>query len=200
MPRDRFLQLFWNTHLCDPTAGAGGPRSAEVQPLLDLLEPRFESAFKPDEFVAVDEAMITFKGRVSFRQYIRGKPHPFGIKAFVLADSKTGYVYRLRLYCGRETDLIHDTSLLHTTRTVLTLVQPLEGRGHHVITDRFYSSPQLALELARRGLLFMAQFRQTERECPWPSEDAHLNDSWNREVCELTGLERSWLYSGGTNG
>ena len=37
----------------------------------------------------VDEAMIAFKVCASFRQYIRGKPHPFGIKAFVLTDSKT---------------------------------------------------------------------------------------------------------------
>ena len=105
LSRDRFLQIFWNLHLCDPTAPQGCPRSTKVQPLLDLLCPLFESAFKPGEYVAVDEAMIAFKGRASFRQYIRGKPHPFGIKAFVLADSKTGYVYRLRLYFGGETDL-----------------------------------------------------------------------------------------------
>ena len=102
--------------------------------LLDILCPRFESAFKPGEYVAVDEAMIAFKGRASFRQYIRGRPHPFGIKAFVLADSNTGYVYQLRLYFGGETDLLVDPSLLQTTGTVLTLTQPLEGLGHHVLT------------------------------------------------------------------
>ena len=141
MPRDRFLQFYWNLHLCDPVPTPSSPRCAKVQPLLDLLCPQFESAFKLGRYIAVDEAMIAFKGRASFRQYIRGKPHPYGIKAFVLADSATGYVQRLRLYFGAETDLLSDPSLLHTTRVVLTLTQPLEGLGYHVITDRLYTSP-----------------------------------------------------------
>ena len=145
MPRDRFLQILWNLHLRSPSASAGSPRSTKVQPLLDLLCPRFESAFKLGEFVAVDEAMIAFRGRASFRQYVRGKPHPYGIKAFVLADSGTGYVYRLRLYFGKEADLVQDPSLLQTTRIVLTLTEPLQDLRHHVITDRFYSSPEVAM-------------------------------------------------------
>ena len=166
MPRDRFLQIFWNLHLCSPTIGAGSPRSTKVQPLLDLLAPQFESAFKLGEFVAVDEAMIAFRGRASFRQYIRGKPHPFGIKAFVLADSKTGYVYRLRLYFGKETDILQDPSLLQTTRTVLTLTEPIEGCHHHMITDRFYSSPELATELEQRGILFTGTAQTNRRGMP----------------------------------
>ena len=76
MPRDRFLQIFWNLHLCDPISPLQR-RSQKVQPLLDLLCPRFSAAFK---LGALDEAIVAF----------RGKPHPFGIKAFVLADSETG--------------------------------------------------------------------------------------------------------------
>ena len=154
MSRDRFLHIFWNLHLCSPSAGAGSPRSTKVQPHLDLLCPRFESAFKMGEFVAVDEAMIAFRGRASFRQYICGKPHPYGIKASVLADSKSGYVYRLRLYFGKETDFLQDSSLLQTTRIVLTLVEPLHGLRHHFIMDRFYSSPELAMQLEQQGLPF----------------------------------------------
>ena len=112
MSRDRFLQLFWNLHLSTPTPSPGTPRSAKVQPLLDLLCPRFELVFKMDKFVAVDEAIVAFTGRIFFRQYMRGKPHPYGIKAFVLADSKTGYVYRLRLYFGKETDIMQNPLLL----------------------------------------------------------------------------------------
>ena len=166
MPRDRFFQIFWNLHLSSPTAGTGSPRSAKVQPILDLLSPHFESAFKMGEFVAVDEAMIAFRGHASFRQYIRGKPHPYGIKAFILADSRTGYAYRLRLYFGKETDIIQDPSLLHTTRTVLTLTEPLQGLHHHIITDRFYSSPELAMELECMGLPFTGTVQVNRRGMP----------------------------------
>ena len=37
-----------------------------------------------------DEAMIPFKGRLSFKQYMNDKPVKHGIKVFVLADGKKG--------------------------------------------------------------------------------------------------------------
>ena len=166
MPRDRFLQLFWNLHLCSPSASAGSPRATKVQSLLDLLCPRFESAFKLGEFVAVDEAMIAFRGRASFRQYVCGKPHPYRIKAFFLADSATGYVHRFRLYFSKETNIIHNPSLLQTTRTVLTLTEPLQGLRHHIITNWFYTSPELAVELESQGLPFTGTVQVNRRGMP----------------------------------
>ena len=83
MSRDRFLQIYWNLHLCDPTSPPAG-RSGKVQPLLDLLCPKFASAFKPGEFVSVDEAMIAFKGWASFRQYVRVSRIPLASKRLSL--------------------------------------------------------------------------------------------------------------------
>ncbi len=59
---------------------------------LDLLCPLYENTFIPDKHLAIDESVISFKGRVGFLQYLKGKPNPWGIKAFVLADSCTGYL------------------------------------------------------------------------------------------------------------
>ena len=56
--------------------------------------------------MAVDELVISFKGRVGFLQYLKGKPHPWGIKAFVLVDSVSDYMYRVRRYFGKDTQLI----------------------------------------------------------------------------------------------
>ena len=44
--------------------------------------------------------MIGFKGRLSFIQYLPKKPTKWGMKAFVLADSRNGYTYNWRLYTG----------------------------------------------------------------------------------------------------
>ena len=152
MSRDRFLLIFWNLHLCYSVSLLAS-QSQKVQPLLDLLGPKFSAAYKLGKFVAADEAIIAFNGRSSFKQYMRAKPHPFRIKAFVLADSATGYLHGLRLYFGKEMDICTDPQL-QTTCTVLTLTQPLEGLHHHVITDWFYSSPELGTELEKRGLAF----------------------------------------------
>ena len=50
----------------------------------------------------MDESMVGFKGRVAFKQYCPLKPTKHGLKAFVLFDSRTGYVLNVIPYTGRE--------------------------------------------------------------------------------------------------
>ena len=111
-----------------------------------LVLPLFQQHFTPSQGISIDEAMIAFRGRMSFRQYIRGKPTPWG---YVLADSATGYMYSVVPYYGKETQLLDRSGINHTTKVVLTLMQPLSNLGHDLYTDRFYTSPELALELEK---------------------------------------------------
>ena len=142
--RDRFLQIFWMLHVGESDSPNKG---SKIQPFLDLLIPLFQQCLIPSQEVSVDESMIAFRGRVSFRQYIRGKPEPWGIKAYVLSESKTGYMYNLVIYYGKETQLISKPGLNHTTKVVLTLIDTLSNLGYDLYTDSFYTSPTLATEL-----------------------------------------------------
>ena len=81
--RNRFLQVFWMLSVGDID---GSTKRSNIQPYLDLTIPTFCQYFIPARAMAVDE-VISYWGRVSFRQYVRGKPHPWGIKAYVLAES-----------------------------------------------------------------------------------------------------------------
>ena len=74
----------------------------KVRKLLDLLCLLFESDFNMHQSCTIDEAMIPFKGRLKFKQYMKDKPTKWGIKFFVLADSQTGYVERIQVYTARE--------------------------------------------------------------------------------------------------
>ena len=146
--RDRFLQIFWMLHVGEtPNTN----KRSKIQPFLNRVIPLFQSHLTPSRELSIDEAMIAFRGRVSFRQYIRGKPQPWGIKAYVLSESRTGYMYNLVIYYGKETQLITRAGLNHTTNVVLTLMDPLTDLGHDLYTDRFYTSPMLAEELLHRG-------------------------------------------------
>lgn len=145
--RDRFLQIFGMLHVGEMT----GSKKQKIQPLLELLLPLFQDHFTPDQAIAIDESVISFKGRVHFRQYLKGKPHPWGIKAFVLADSKTGYFFNVAIYYGKDTDLIRP-DLPHTARVVLTLADGLEHKGYDLYIDRFYNSPMLATEMTKMGI------------------------------------------------
>ena len=142
--RDRFFQIFWMLRVGDSSCHN---KRSKIQPFIDLLVPLFQQHLNPAQELSIDESMIAFCGRVGFRQYIRGKPQPWGIKAYVLSESRTGYMYNLLIYYGKETQLIVKAGLNHTTNVVLTLMNPLRGLGHDLYTDRFYTSPILAEEL-----------------------------------------------------
>ena len=69
--------------------------------MLDICE-NFSAFFKPGQEMSVDEGMIAFKGRLSFRQYIPSKPIRYGIKFYAACDSVTGFCLRVVVYSGRE--------------------------------------------------------------------------------------------------
>ena len=85
------------------------------------------------------------------------KPTNYGIKAFTLASSDHGYMLNILLYTGADTlshaDPVY-ASLPQPARIVMHLMQPYMNRGHHVYTDRYYSSIPLAQALLDKGTGF----------------------------------------------
>ncbi len=59
---------------------------------LNYLTARFQALYEVNGTVSVDESMIKFKGRLSFRQYLPMKPTKWGVKVWVMVESSTGYV------------------------------------------------------------------------------------------------------------
>ena len=74
----------------------------KVRPFLDLVLENFKSYYQPHQHIAIDESMISYKGRLSFIQYLPKKPHKWGLKAWVLADSTNVYTWGWKLYTGKE--------------------------------------------------------------------------------------------------
>ena len=74
----------------------------KVRPFMDLVLENFQSAYQPHQHISIDESVISYKGRLSFIQYLPKKPHKWGLKAWVLADSTNGYVWGWKLYTGKE--------------------------------------------------------------------------------------------------
>lgn len=63
-----------------------------------MLVNKWQAAYKPKKEISIDETLIPFKGRTKLLQYIPNKPHKWGIKAWTLADSVSGYVINWQLY------------------------------------------------------------------------------------------------------
>ena len=68
------------------------------------------------------------------------------------------------IYLGA--DDARDPSDLVGEDAVLTAVSSLEGRGHIIITDNFFTSPRLFVELMRRGFWAIGTCRKTRKGFP----------------------------------
>ena len=144
MSRDRFLLIRRFLHFVDNSGyqrGVSG-KLFKIKPVLEYFQSKFQSLFHPGKFFAVDESLLLWKGRLSWKQYIPKKRSRFGIKSFELCDCSTSYLWNFIIYSGRETDLDADNVHSQGTKVVMKLANDLLGVGR-CVTDNFCSSPEL---------------------------------------------------------
>ena len=113
--------------------------------------------------------MVGFRGHFGPKQYISSKPQKYGIKAFTMADSAQGYMLNVLVYTGA--DILeqadpHYTNYPQPGRIVLHVLQPYLDRGHHVFTDRYYTSVPLAKALEERSTAFTGTAVRNRTQLP----------------------------------
>ena len=152
MTYKRFQLLNRNFHVSCPDMDSGENRDrlSKVRPLLDLLNEKCKQGKVPPRELAVDEAMVGFRGRLSFLQYCPMKPTKRGIKVWVLACAP-GYVYSFNVYTGKGDIVSSGTGQGLGASVVLNLTEPLHGQGYRVFCDRFFTSVGLTQELWEKG-------------------------------------------------
>ena len=89
------LKLSANSFICDSTrelqrGDANYNRLFKVCAILLRVHENIQAAYEPSKNLSVDEGMIAFKGRLSFRQYMPAKPTKYGIKVWMAADFANG--------------------------------------------------------------------------------------------------------------
>nr|XP_039258846.1 piggyBac transposable element-derived protein 4-like [Styela clava] len=188
----------------------------QVRKFLSIILPLFENAYSMGREISIDETLIPFKGRISFRQFIKTKRARFGIKVWVLAESSTGYVSRLQFYTGKDPTSNPEEGL--SSRVVKYLMEPFVDMNHHLYVDNFYTSPELFSYLLSKGIYACGTFRANRIGFPkeliiksirslqrgatdWRMAGDLLAQSWvdNRAVCFLTTIhnpEYTSDYSG----
>ena len=145
-------------------------RLDKIEPLLNLLLATFQGVFYHGCDVLVDESMVGFKVWVSFKQYCPLKLTTYGLKGFVVCDSKTRYVLNIILYTGHETRAIYlssvDPELPMLTQIVVALAANYLDKGHHIDADRLYSNVPLVEELERRETGFTRTLNKSWCQLP----------------------------------
>ena len=156
MTRERFQMVFWLLHVshseCSPPR-----RIDKVNVVMEPLIANYQASYKPSREIAADETMVGFHGHFGAIQYMPNKPTKYGIKAFTLADAAHGYMLDILVYTGRDTLSIASAAysgLPQPSRVVLHLEDKYLDKGHHIFTDRYYTSLPLANQLYQRRTAF----------------------------------------------
>ncbi|CAC5399705.1 unnamed protein product [Mytilus coruscus] len=148
--RNRFQNILKFLHLVDTKtlSKRNDPAykpSQRFKPLLDLVNRNFLRYYNPRRGLAVDESLVSTKGKSSMLQYIPSKR--FGAK---LCCSVTGCVLQMDVYHGKRFDPT-PAGTLQGTNVVMNLMKNwhLLGKGFHVFADSFFDSLNLANKLLR---------------------------------------------------
>lgn len=169
MPRSRFMKLLCNLHLNDNTTAAGRGSDGydklhKIRPLAEMINKQFQEQAVSSGSQSIDEAMIIFKGRSAFRQYMPMKPAKRGYKVWVIADSKTGYVHQVDIYTGKGDSASSGEGL--GSRVVRKLTEPLRNSFTHVTFNNFSTSIELMEELFKDKIYATGTIRANRRGMP----------------------------------
>lgn len=119
---------------------------APIRELYELMINQFQACFTPSAYLTIDEKLLAFRGRCSFRQYIPCKPAKYGIKMFALFDAKTSYTINLEPYVGLQPDGPYRISN-SAEQVVMRLVDPVKNTNRNITGDNWFSSYSLCKSL-----------------------------------------------------
>lgn len=146
-------------------------------------------SYRPSNRLTVDETVLGFDGRVSFKKYNPNKPDRRGMEIQTLCDSSTAYYIHGEPYLGAQAAEQDDpsepstsstpstpsassisarTDITEPTKTVLKLTEPFHDQPNRKIVtcDNYFCSVELANELLERGCTLVGTMKKSRRELP----------------------------------
>lgn len=163
MSRNRFLIVlralqFENTDNHEPRTQYG-----KIMPLVDIFNNKVKEIYYPTRELSIDESMVLWGGRLTFRQYVKGKRHKFGIKLYQVCEPN-GTVLKIFIYKGSASSELSGTG--HTEKVVLALMMDYLNNGHSLFMDSFYNSVSLTKQLLEKKTYVTGTLRLNRKGNP----------------------------------
>ncbi|KAK9701398.1 Transposase IS4 [Popillia japonica] len=174
----------------NPPPGEANPedRLYKIRPVINFFNQRMAEIYYPCKQLFLDESMVLWRERLSFRQYIKNQKHKYGIKLYMMTTPQ-GLIQKIAVYTGQyiknqkhkygiklymmttPQGLIQKiavyTGMLdekgdrgHAQKVVLHLMKDKLNVGHHLYVDNYYNSFDLAKTLLDQGTLDERQVKR----------------------------------------
>lgn len=161
MSRNRFEILLQMIHFSDNNQIDKTNRLYKLGTILDDIMINSNMCMKPGESFCIDESLIKFMGRLSFKQYIKNKRNKFGIKLFKLCIHPC-YTLAVKVYCGKEANPDFNVG----SKIVQELSEPFLNCGRTLVVDNWYASVELAELLNSKQTHLVGTLRTNRKSNP----------------------------------
>ncbi|KAJ8883397.1 hypothetical protein PR048_015240, partial [Dryococelus australis] len=155
--RDPFL---WKQRYCNEHE-QGQIFANHIWAVINIFNTRMSEVYYPGRELSLDESMILWRGRLSFRQYIMNKRHEYGIKVYML-NNLDGFINKCAVY----TRMLDDLEGKGILERLFCLLQDKLNVGHHVYMDNYYNSFGLAKTLLYQKTRWTATLRLIKKNTP----------------------------------
>lgn len=161
MSRDRFFSILKALHF-NPN-DENNTNKGKIQPLIDFFNERMEAIYTPKKKLSIDEFLVLLRGRLIFRQFLKGKNSKRGIKIYTLGESYS-LVLKFIVYDESEDEELRGSN--HMQKVVHKLMDGKKGIGHSLFMDNFYNSVSLVENLLNENILFTGTLRKNRKGNP----------------------------------
>lgn len=155
MPRNRFESIKWSLHFNDNSkmknrGEPGYDKLFKLRPFIDAIRGNLLK-IKPEEHNAIDEVLIPCKSRGSMIQYIKSKPHKWGIKVFARCGS-SGMLHDFKIYTGKDPTITPSNMGVSGDVVVQLCEHVPKQKNFKIYTDNWFSSFKLTCTLKEIGI------------------------------------------------
>ena len=121
-----------------------------------------QKCYVPNLNLTIDEQLFPCKTRCPFIQYMPNKPDKFGMKFWLVANSKLKYLCNGKPYFGKDPSGKKENDLLPDV--CLSLLKLYFKKGYNVNTDNFFTNIKLAETLKLEKTTIIGTVRKQRKE------------------------------------
>ncbi|KAB0804107.1 hypothetical protein PPYR_01077 [Photinus pyralis] len=138
-----------------------------IREIFETFIQNCRNCYTPGESLTIDEMLVGFRGRCSFRVYMKNKPNKYGLKVLCLCDAKTHYLLNAFVYTGKSQNVHPNPRKLSVpTLSVLSLIDPVKNTNRNITADNWFTSIELVEELRKNQLTYVGTVRKNKKEIP----------------------------------
>lgn len=168
MPETRFKFLLRHIHFDDENTRQERMQTDKLSPIREIFDNfanNCQTNYSISQYATIDEMLLGFRGRCSFRQYIPSKPSKYGLKMYALVDSRMFYTSYLEVYLGNQPEGPYKVNNSPSS-VVERMCQYIKGSNRNITMDNWFNSYSLACNLLRSKLTIVGTLRKNKKEIP----------------------------------